>query len=326
MMRIAKCLRYVILALWFGNCAVGQQTETLAEVLTRNSIRTNTVPSSRLDSRITSYAVLNDPQEFAIAYYLFREDNELRFPLLILRLDKRTGEWRDAELKDLPVFVHSQTNADTFSVDCLGSVLRIRHEEDRYYLDLHFNPSAGCLLILKQDFTVDATLPGWHVAFLKGLVLWEQDMIHFASTHPAQLWMYDVRRKNSERLYPQLGDPLREDFKHRLAAVADPNKCRTYNWPCNPDQFGSDIEDVAVNQQTGAFAIRVGFSTEGFLTREEAENSGAWDDDEYVYIYRLNPFGWRAFSIYDLKPKFGTDSLTELLAPDKLRVAFALHR
>lgn len=323
MSRVTTCLGCLILVLLLGNGAVGQQTETLAEVLTHNSIPSDTAPSSHLHSPVTSYAVLNDPQQFVIGYYLCTENNELRFPLFLLRLDKHLSRWREAELKDIPVLVPWQANAHD---ECLGSVLRIQENDGLYYLDLHFTPSAGCLLILKEDFTIAATLPGWDLAFLKGLVLWERNMIHFASTHPAQVWAYEVATGRSEQLYPQLQDPLREDFKHRLAAVADQTKCRANNWSCNPDQFGSDIEGIEVNNQTSTFAVRVSFSTDGFLTREEAEDSGAWDDDKYVYVYRLKPFAWRAFSIYDLKPEFGTDSLTELLAPEKLRQIFAAHR
>ena len=315
-------LAFAILALLLANCAVGQQKETLADVLARNSIPSDTAPIPRLYSPVTGYAVLNDSRQFFIAYYLAGENEELHFPLFLSRLDKRTGGWRKAELKDIRVSIPDETSSRTRTDYCLGSVLRVQEKEDHYYLDLHVNPSAGCLLILKQDFTVENLLPGWDVAFLKGAVLWERNMIHFAPTHPAQLWLYEVATGRSERVYPQTRDPLREDFKHRLADVIDRNKCRKYNWSCNPDQFGSDIEAVEVSNQTAAFAVRVGFSTDGFLTREEAEDSGAWYDDEYVYIYRLQPFDWRAVSIYDLKPSVGTDSLKELLTPEKLRVIF----
>jgi len=139
-------------------------------------------------------------------------------------------------------------------------------------LQQRLNGSASSSL-LKRDFTVDNVLPGWDLAFLKGVVLWERNMIHFAPTHPEQLWSYEVPTGRSERLFPQPQDPFREDFKHRLAAIVDRNKCRINNWSCNPDQFGSDIADIEVNQETSAFAVRVGFSTEGFLASEEADES-----------------------------------------------------
>jgi len=57
--------------------------------------------------------------------------------------------------------------------------------------------------------------------------------------------------------------------------------------------------------------------------RDQAESTDEWNDDQYVYVYRLNPLGWREFSIYDLKPKFGTDALRELLTPSKLKQVFS---
>jgi hypothetical protein len=70
-------------------------------------------------------------------------------------------------------------------------------------------------------------------------------------------------------------------------------------------------------------AFRITFQPDGFTDRYEAEDSGLFDDDDYVYIYQLTPFRWREFSIYDLKPKFGTDSLQELIAPAMIKKVFA---
>ena len=274
----------------FGSTALGQQNETLADVLAHNSIPSDAAAIPRLRSSITSYGMLNDPHQFVIAYYLAREDAELDFPLFLSRLDKRTGEWRNAELKDVKVSDTDETGGGAFTSDCLGSVTDIQQRGDRYYLNLHWNPSAGCLLILYDDFTVDNSLPGWDVAFLKGTVLWEHNMVHFASTNPAQLWLYDLASRRSGRVYPQARDPLRDQFKRRLAAVIDQDKCRKYDWSCDPDQFSSDVEAVEVNEQTAAFAVQIGFFAEGFLTPEETRHSSAWSDDHYVYFYRLSPF------------------------------------
>jgi hypothetical protein len=68
---------------------------------------------------------------------------------------------------------------------------------------------------------------------------------------------------------------------------------------------------------------RTTFDPEGFLPREEAERSGAWYDDDYAYIFQLKPFCWREFSIYDLQPKFGTDSLEKLISPALIERVFA---
>ncbi len=148
-------------------------------------------------------------------------------------------------------------------------------------------------------------------------------MTHFAPLHPERLFLYDPVAHKSQEIYTQKNDPFRKNFSERLEEVIDEKRCRENNWACDPDDFESGIGPIEVNDGTHSLAFRVGFGTEGFLPREEAEASGKWDDDDYVYIYRLDPLRWREFSIYDLKPKFGTDSLKDLLAPEKLRQVFA---
>lgn len=201
--------------------------------------------------------------------------------------------------------------------DCLGPVINIVKHEELYYLSLDLTPSAGCIVILRDDFTTDQTLAGTIEEFFpSGLMLYMGAMVHFADVHPETLWLYDPHKRTSTLMYPQPNDPLREAFSARLKSALNDQQCQTNNWSCDPSQFSSTISvPLQVNDQTNAFAFRVQFDTDGFLTREEAEDSGNWDDDEYVYVYQLSPFRWREFSIYDLKPKFGTDSLRDLLAP-----------
>ena len=272
---------------------------------------------------ITSYAVLNDDSEFVIAYYLANDKNELRFPLFASRLDKKTGQWQNRELNDVKVVTQGTgTIWDGHSMDCIGSVLSVKEYRRRYYLNLHFNPSAGCLLILTSDLTIDQTLPGGVEEFVDGRLLWSMDMVHFADVHPEEIWIYDPNTYKSSIIYPQPNDLFRKNYEERLAQVIDQKKCMANNWACDPKRFTSNIDAIEVNEQTNSFAFNVRFEPEGFLTREEAENSGKWDDDDYVYVYKLNPVRWRAFSVYDLKAKFGTDSLLELLSPEKLRLVF----
>ena len=90
-----------------------------------------------------------------------------------------------------------------------------------------------------------------------------------------------------------------------------------------PETFGTVIDSIQVNEETKSLAFRVAFETEGFMTRDQAETSGEWDDAQYAYFYQLNPRRWQAFSIYDLKPKFGTDLLQDLLTPSRLEQVFA---
>jgi len=275
-------------------------------------------------SEITSYATLNDNEEFVIAYYLVHrlDRSVLNPPLLITRFEKKTGEWSHVALSG--VKVKAMEDSDT-QVDCLGSVLKIQRNAGRYYLALHWNPSAGCSIILNHDLRVSGTLGGDAAGFLhSGLLLYTGNTIHFASVHPTTLFAYDPVTHHSQKVYPQKPDPLRQKFSSRLRKVTNESRCRENNWTCNPEEFESDIVgQIEVGNDADTLAFRIDFSPSGFISPDESENSGQWDNDQYVYIYQMDPFRWREFSVYDLKPMFGTDSLEELLQPQKLRQIFA---
>ncbi len=313
----------LLLVLLFPGYVGGQQNPTLAEVLKQNSVSLHLSSVAHLNDPITSYATLNTDREFLIAYYLVNPGNELHFPLLLTRFDKRSGKWQEALLTGLKANIFEGPEPE-MQADCIGSALRLEGIRNWYYLDLHWTPSAGCLVILNHDLTVHQTLPGWTAAFFKsGLLVCEGNMVHFAPVHAMTLFLYDPVVNKSQKIYPQKNDPFRRDFSERLEDVINEKRCQENNWACDPEDFDSGIGPIEVNDETQSLAFRVGFGTGGFLPSEEAEASGKWDDDEYVYIYRLNPLRWREFSVYDLKPKFGTDSLKDLLAPEKLGQVFA---
>jgi hypothetical protein len=324
MMLFQQFMRLSLLtaALAAGNAAA-QQNPTLADVLKQEGIPSpqRTIPN--LNSRITSFSTLNDDREFLIAYYLDNPKNELRFPLLVTLFDRHSGRWRHVELTDIKVQVFEGAD-HPIQDDCIGSVLDISRHGDQYFLNLHFNPSAGCLLVLNTDLTVSHTLAGWPVAFFKsGSFVWIGDMVHFSDVHAEMLFLYDPLARKSQQIYPLKNDPLRDDFSTRLERVINKKQCAENNWACEPDRFATEIDSVEVNNEINALAFLAAFTTEGFLTREDAENSGQWYDDDYVYLFQFNPLRWREFSVYDLKPKFGTDSLKELLTPSNLKQIFS---
>jgi hypothetical protein len=313
----------VMAELLLGGGASAQQNPTLAGILKQEGVPLPPSEIPHRDSQVTSYAALNDDREFLIAYYLDNPENELRFPLFLTLFDKRSTKWHHVELSDVKVNIFAGTDYE-LPDDCLGSVLSVKRDHASYYLDIHLTPSAGCLLILKQDLSVSQTLDGWTAGFFKsGLLVYSGDMVHFADVHPETLFLYDPVTKKRLQLYPPKHDPFRDDFSTRLEKVIDHNRCAENNWACEPDRFATVIDSIEVNDETKSLAFRASFETEGFLMRDQAETTDQWDDDQYAYIYQLHPLRWREFSIYDLKPKFGTDSLREMLAPAKLKQVFS---
>ena len=274
-----------------------------------------------VDAKTNGFATLMDADEGLAAYYLTGWNGEqLPRSIWISRLNKRTGQWQRGLLPTLQVQVlYTMT-------DCRGPINRFDKNAGHYYLGLDLTPSAGCILVLNQDLSVDNVLAGVIETFLpSGSLLYLGDMVHFADVHPETLWAYDPRKGVSTQLYPQSDDPFRAAFSARLAKAMNEQQCNTNNWGCDPSRFTSAIDlPIAVNDETGSFAFHVHLDPEGFVTYEEAQDSGHWDDDEYVYVYQLSPLRWREFSLYDLKPKFGTDSLKDLLTPERLAKVFAV--
>ncbi|MGC2321104.1 MAG: hypothetical protein WA463_00605 [Terriglobales bacterium] len=306
-------------------CAVAQQSQTLANVLKQESIPVPPASVPHLNSQITSYATLNDDREFLIAYYLLNpQDEMLRFPLFITRFDKQAAKWQNIALRDIKITAALPGKEGQVPGECIGSVMRVARNRGWYYLDLHWTPSAGCLLVLKQDLSVFQTLPGSTAAFFASdLLVYSGNMVHFADVHPEALFLYDPTKRESQQIYPPKDDPFRRNFSARLAKAIDQTQCAARGWVCDPEHFASTVRRVEVNDETQALAFQVDYTNEGFFTRGEAEDTGIFDDDQYVYVYQLKPLRWREFSVYDLKPDFGTDSLKELLTPARLQQVFS---
>jgi hypothetical protein len=311
-------------ALFLANCLLAQQEQTLAGVLQREDIPVPPISLRDAQSEITSYATLNDDKEFVIGYYLVDLLNRsaLKPPLLLTRFDKQTKEWSHVALSGIKVKALADSDLEH---DCLGSISGIERHNGDYYLNLHLTPSASCTLVLNHDLTVSHTIGGWtDVFFQSGLIVYTGNMVHFAPTYPERLYIYDPATHTSRLLYPQKDDPFRNMFIERIRKVFDQSRCGKENWACDPKEFEGIVRSwIQASDATHSLAFRIEFSPRGFLSREEVEDSGQWYDDEYVYIYQLEPFRWREFSAYDLKPKFGTDSLEEILTPEKLRQVFS---
>ena len=300
-----------------------QENPTLAAVLTEHSIALPPEPAPHLNARIASYGILDDEKEFVIGYYLDRPNFELKAPLLLTRFDKTTGRWDNREYDESQL--RMSDIKDGPEVPCLGSVLRVQRSAEWYFLTLHWNPSAGCFVVLKSDLSVsDARTGGVWNTFSSGLAIVDGHLVHFADVHPQTLYLYDLHSRQASPLYPQAHDAFREDFSRRLKTAIVEDQCRKNNWGCQTELFTTHLSyPIEINNETQAIAFRASFDPEGFLPREEAERSGAWYDDDYAYIFQLKPFSWREFSIYDLQPKFGTDSLEKLISPALIERVFA---
>jgi hypothetical protein len=160
-----------------------QENPTLADVLKENSVPLPPAPIPHLNSVITSFAVLNDDREFLIAYYLEHPNYELRAPLSITRYMKDSGRWQHVEYFESQVAVSDMKNGTDFS--CLGSVLQAQRAGHWYYLQLHWNPSAGCFIVLNTDLSLHESHTGGAGPFFdSGSAIGSGNMIHLRTFIP----------------------------------------------------------------------------------------------------------------------------------------------
>ncbi len=302
---------------------VSAQGRSLADILRRYGVPLPSDQRIRLNDVPLDDWPLNTEAEFAFAYRLPTLKGGLSGPVQFIRYDKRRMQWTELTIAG-PKFNFQQR----LEVPCEGRVGEVEHELDSYFIGMEISPSAECTLVLREDshgaIGLESVLDGWVSVYLKpNTVIYSGSMVHFADVHPETLWMYDLQSKKVTRLYPQPHDPLRDDFSTKLERIIDENRCRESNWACEPDRFTSDVEKPVVSDEIHALAFHVDFETEGFLDPDEADKLEQFHDQQYVYIFQLQPFRWREFSIYDLKPKFGTDSLPQLISPKMIGKVFA---
>lgn len=169
--------------------------ETLADAIRARGLTPSSQVLPNLDKRITSYAVVQNAEQFLIAYYVDDGSGALTEPLFVDRYDAAAHGWTSTKI----------TRADPKVADswCLGSAVSLRASPTGYYLGTHVNPSAGCTIVLSQDLTVQAVLTGWVLAvFGDGTIVYQRSQVHFAPTHYAEISLYDGTRARDVQIYP----------------------------------------------------------------------------------------------------------------------------
>ena len=309
--------------LLFAIVAIGQD-QTLADFLQEHKIPLPSDPHIHVnDQPAKTLMPLETEDEFALAYRLVH-DGTLYGPVQFIRYNKHTDRWTSLDVG--PPEYRFQATVDTH---CDGMVGGMTKNFGRYVIKVQLNPSAGCDILVRFDEKntpfVEAVIDGGVAGFIPpATVIYSGNMVHFSDVHPETLWTYDLRSKKATQVYPQPNDPFRRDFATKLEKIIDQNLCAQRNWACEPDRFSSLIDlPPAIDATTNAIAFGATFLPEGFMDRYPAEDSGLFDDEDYTYIFQLDPFRWREFSTYDLKPKFGTTSTQQLISPGMIGKVFA---
>lgn len=307
-----------------GQSPAQSQWPTLAKVLEENSIplpSRNTVDPAM---RITSFGVINEPSQFAIAFYRDNGNNELKPPLYLLRYDKSAQRWIHNQLSGVQAMFTTglMPAGKPLPADCLGSA-SIRSVPGFVLVNTHLTPSASCLMIFTPELKMLKALSGWLVTMVNSTLILQRSEIHVAPTHPLRLAAYDVKRDREFDLYPPPHDPFRAGFEKRLTVAADWDWCREHNAPCDPAQMSVNLGGLRVNAAASAFAIEIQYTSEAFGPEADADIGV----ETYFYVFKLAPkLDYRAFDEFDMKPKFGEATPDVLVRPDVLRRLFPANK
>ena len=253
------------------------RAETLRQVLVKDKIDRGKSEIANLDEKITSYAILNDPNYFCIAYYLDNGRNLLcvQHQLSIALLMKNSNKWIQQAL-DFTKFLPADLARRP------GSIQRIIYSEKFIYLDTHINPFAGYMVVLSKNLDFEGGLYGWSEAlFDDETIVYHNSQVHFAPTHYAELSVYNPTTKINRKIYP-----LKPYQNVRLAHIRKVKAAydkkgeewfRNHNHHMDPELFNNHLAGkIVVNHRTHSLAFIINY-----------DNTDYWSDED---ILKLNGF------------------------------------
>ncbi len=297
-------------------------SETLREALAVKHLPVAGAKLANLDKNMTSGAELDDASQFVIAYYLDDGSGQLNPPLFLDRYDRKREEWTSATLADL------KTKLGDIEIDCFGSVLSVTAAGNRLFLDTHLSPSAGCLLVLRPDFKLEAGLYGWLVGRLgEEKLIYHRSQVHFAPVHPAEIALYDLRTKRDFTIFPpKPAPPIQQARTLQLQEFYKSNEqwCKKNNDACDPEYFDSALQGpVVTSESESALAFLISYEQIQLVQGEVQRPSGLKD---VLYVYRRvddeAKMECREMLLEEAKVRFGDVPLQNLLLPEVLQKIF----
>jgi hypothetical protein len=259
--------------------------DTLGSVLARNRIPATGRTLGELNRKVTSYAILDDPEVFVIGYYPEERSGQLGETLYVDLYRKRAGIWLTRG------FERDTTGGAEGHPAFGGSVARIFRSAGFLLLETHVNPSAAYTLVLDEDLAYRDSISGWPLAvFRNGLVVYQHSEVHFAPTHYVEVSVYSLGAKKQWLIYPRKPyQPVRQAHVEKVRAAYAKRGAEwfaAHNHHGNPELFDNFLQgEVATNEATHALAFRIGF-----------DNTDTWD---YAEKLKFQDFGGLARRLAD---------------------------
>ena len=293
--------------------------ETLRDVIAKSEQAPNVTSLRNLDRAVLGSSVFTDDRWYVVAYYLDENVSASEAILHIDRLDRRTQKWINAEIPA------SQRRAG--EVDCLGFGIALDSSPIGFLVSTHLSPSAECLLVLTTDLQVRAGLYGWQLAmFRDGSILYHRSQIHFASAHPLEIGLYDIKTGRDTTIFPRKPYQtirLAEIARLRDFFAANDLWCNVHNHPCDPEWFDNALNgEVAVNEQA-ALVFVVDYGTDSQDSDAPPVTVG---HRKAVYVYRhvrdASAIEYRELSLEEVAGRFGVMNISDLLTDSRLQQIF----
>ncbi|MEO8126595.1 MAG: hypothetical protein ABJF23_02670 [Bryobacteraceae bacterium] len=246
--------------LLFACALVGFAEETLRDTLQAANIPAEQFSPSELPEHITSYAISKgDP--FLLAYYVDKGRERLSQPLQVIRYNRTTNRLQRARLHNIKAIF-----AQGIEMDCLGSAMEIREHHGVIYIDTHYNPSAGCVIVLSSELVFQTALSGWLIGLVgSDYAIVQRSEVHFLSVHPLHIGVFDGKRNRVEEVYPVKNEPYRRQFSQLLHKHVSEKWCAENDAPCDRENFDTELRGkVVVDEAARSFALDVRFTAAGF--------------------------------------------------------------
>jgi len=292
--------RTILLVVLLFICGIDSlASETLRETLRAAKIPTEQFASSELDAKITSYAIsTGDP--FLLAYYTDNESGMLQPPLRVIRYSRTARDLRRAAFQDIDSF-------------CLGSALAIHEYHKTIFIETHYNPSAGCVIVLTAGLSLRKAISGGLLGVMGAdYAVIRGSEIHFMSVHPLHIFVFDLRQNRLEEVYPFKNDVQRAKFSHSIEPHISEKWCVEYNAQCDPQNFNTTVMgELSLNETARVFGFEAEFDANGFGDAALQHIPS----QTVVYIFREQHGNWqhRQFQPRELESLFGSASLQELI-------------
>lgn len=221
-----------------------------------------------MDPEIANCNIKDTADSLCIAFYPHSDSNSFGDTLGIGVFDKRQKVWM------FKVFnIDELTKGKPYSE--LGSILRLECSKEHIYVVTHLTPSASLTCMFTHKLELHEILFGWILAYYEdGTVIYRKSRVHFAPTHPAEIYIYDPHAKVDRRYYPM--KPYQEIRRNHIAKVRTAYEQVGWEWfarnnhHMDPELFDSHVKGkVEVNDETRSMAFVIAFNNRDCWSQED---------------------------------------------------------